>query len=56
MRRFDSLAVILIAVAGSAHAQGRTLDLGEARINYEVTGRGRPVVFIDGWALHDGLG
>lgn len=53
MRRFDHLAAILFcAAAGGGHAQVRTLDVGDARINYEVAGRGRAVVFIHGWSLN----
>jgi 3-oxoadipate enol-lactonase len=53
MKRPDRLAVILACAAlGDVHAQARTLDVGDARINYEVAGQGRAVVFLHGWALN----
>jgi 3-oxoadipate enol-lactonase len=39
----------LAGVPGAA--QTRTLDVGDARINYTVVGRGPAVVLIHGWAL-----
>jgi pimeloyl-ACP methyl ester carboxylesterase len=41
---------LFLACAPSGR-QGRTLDVGDARINYTVVGRGPAVVLIHGWAL-----
>jgi 3-oxoadipate enol-lactonase len=40
---------MLLCVGGSVVAQTRTLNVGDAVINYDVSGRGRTVVFIHGW-------
>ena len=47
------LIPFLVAAAmpfASALAQARTLNVGDATINYEVAGNGTPLVFIHGWA------
>ena len=43
------LTALLVFVGGEALAQDRMLNVGDAVISYDVTGRGRPVVFIHGW-------
>lgn len=51
MTRFLTVVLALVLVdCGIAAAQTRTLDVGDATINYEVSGRGPTVVFIHGWA------
>jgi pimeloyl-ACP methyl ester carboxylesterase len=42
----------LLFGGGPVVAQTRTLNVGHALISYDVTGRGRTVVFIHGWALN----
>jgi len=49
MRRMIVLVMALVLLNGSAVAQTRSLNVGDAVINYDVTGRGRTVVFIHGW-------
>ena len=41
---------LLLSVGGSGAAQTRSLSVGDAAISYDLTGRGRTVVFIHGWA------
>jgi pimeloyl-ACP methyl ester carboxylesterase len=53
MRRTALLVTaLLLSVGGTIPAQTRTLNVGHALISYDVTGRGRTVVFIHGWALN----
>lgn len=48
--RWMALAVAaLLVMAGRSTAQTRSLDVGDATISYDVTGRGPTVVFIHGW-------
>jgi len=49
MRRMIVLVMALVLSSGSAVAQTRSLNVGDAVINYDVTGRGRTIVFIHGW-------
>ena len=49
MRRMIVLVMALVLSSGSAVAQTRSLNVGDAVISYDVTGRGRTVVFIHGW-------
>ena len=42
-------ALLLAALPSAVRAQGRTFDVGDARIYFEVTGTGEPVVFMHGW-------
>lgn len=49
MRVMSVVVISSLLVAGRADSQTRTLDVGDARINYDVTGRGPTVVFIHGW-------
>ena len=50
MRRTTVLtAALLISIGARGEAQTRTLNVGDALINYEVSGRGPMVVFIHGW-------
>jgi 3-oxoadipate enol-lactonase len=42
--------LLLLSGDGSVTGQTRTLDVGDAVISYDLTGRGRTVVFIHGWA------
>jgi pimeloyl-ACP methyl ester carboxylesterase len=44
--------VLLLSLGGAAVAQERTLNVGDATISYDLTGKGRTVVFIHGWALN----
>jgi pimeloyl-ACP methyl ester carboxylesterase len=51
MRGMTLLATALLLFIGqSVGAQARTLNVGDAVISYEVSGKGRTVVFIHGWA------
>lgn len=50
MRRMIVLVTALALFSGNVVAQTRSLNVGDAVINYDVTGRGRAVVFIHGWA------
>ena len=43
------LAALLLSLGGTVAAQMRTINTGDATIAYDVTGRGRAVVFIHGW-------
>ncbi len=42
------ILIVLCARVGAAQQQ-RTINVGDALINYDVSGRGAPVVFIHGW-------
>jgi pimeloyl-ACP methyl ester carboxylesterase len=41
---------LLLFLGGNASGQTRMLNVGDATINYDVSGRGRTIVFIHGWA------
>src|SRR5437868_8729717 len=49
MKRFAWLLILSVATVGAVDAQTRTLNVGDATINYDVTGKGPTVVFIHGW-------
>lgn len=50
MTRMTLLVSMLVLFAGGETvAQERMLNVGDAAISYEVTGRGTPLVFIHGW-------
>jgi len=50
MRKVTLILVLLVlSLGGIAGAQARTLNVGDATINYDVAGRGPTVVFIHGW-------
>lgn len=50
MKAMTLLSVLLVvSVGGSGVAQTRTLNVGDAIINYDVVGKGPTVVFIHGW-------
>lgn len=50
MKRMTLLVGALLLFAGeNAVAQERMLNVGDAVISYDVTGRGTPLVFIHGW-------
>jgi pimeloyl-ACP methyl ester carboxylesterase len=46
------VTALLLSIGGTIVAQTRTLNVGHAVISYDVTGRGRTIVFIHGWALN----
>lgn len=52
-----SILILLLATASVAGAQSRTgaVNVGDASINYELTGQGKTVVFIHGWANTMGI-
>ena len=50
MRRMIVLVTALVLLSGNVVAQTRSLNVGDAVINYDMTGRGRTVVFIHGWS------
>jgi pimeloyl-ACP methyl ester carboxylesterase len=43
------LVLLVVSIDGAGGAQTRTLNVGDATINYDVTGKGPTVVFIHGW-------
>ena len=49
MRKLTLLLMVLVLFVGNVGAQTRTLNVGDATINYDVTGKGPTVVFIHGW-------
>ena len=49
MRPAVRLLIFAVVFARVGVAQQRTLNVGDALINYDVTGRGPAVVFIHGW-------
>ena len=49
MKRFAWLLILSVATVGAVDAQTRTLNVGDATINYDVAGKGPTVVFIHGW-------
>jgi len=49
------LAALLLSFGGAATAQERKLNVGDAVISYDVTGRGRVVVFIHGWTQNKSI-
>ena len=53
MRRMMLLVItLLLSVAGTVAAQARTINVGDAVLSYDLTGKGRTIVFIHGWALN----
>ncbi|HEY6088594.1 MAG TPA: alpha/beta hydrolase [Gemmatimonadaceae bacterium] len=50
MRRIGALVILLVLLSVNVAAQTRSLNVGDAVINYGLTGRGKTVVFIHGWA------
>jgi pimeloyl-ACP methyl ester carboxylesterase len=44
------VTVLLLSLAETAVGQTRTLNVGDAIISYDLTGKGKTVVFIHGWA------
>ena len=53
MRRELMTALCVAAICAPAMAQTRSgmMSVGDARLNFEISGRGQPVVLIHGWAL-----
>ena len=49
MKLILAVTALLLAADGMAVAQTRTINVSDATIAYDVTGRGRAVVFIHGW-------
>ncbi len=49
------VTALLLSVGGGLAAQTRTINVGDAVINYDVTGRGRTVVFIHGWTQNKSI-
>jgi pimeloyl-ACP methyl ester carboxylesterase len=49
MRLAVRLLVFAVLLARAGSAQQRTISVGDALINYDVSGRGPAVVFIHGW-------
>src|SRR5438552_7644073 len=43
------LVFAVLSIGAVSGAQTRTLNVGDATINYDVTGKGPTVVFIHGW-------
>lgn len=52
VRSWLALAALVLGSAAGSSAQTGTIDVGDARLGYEVSGRGEPVVLIHGWALN----
>lgn len=56
MRRAILLVTaLLLSVGETTAAQTRALNVGDAVISYDVTGRGRTVVFIHGWTQNKSI-
>jgi pimeloyl-ACP methyl ester carboxylesterase len=55
MRRMILLAAVLLSFGGAVTAQERKLNVGDAVISYDLTGRGRVVVFIHGWTQNKSI-
>jgi 3-oxoadipate enol-lactonase len=55
MRRMILLLAALLLSGGAVAAQERKLNVGDAVISYDVTGRGRVVVFIHGWTQNKSI-
>lgn len=50
MRRMILLVMaLLLSIRGTVGAQERKINVGDAVISYDLTGKGRTVVFIHGW-------
>ena len=50
MKRIVVTVLAAVFCAATAHAQAHSLNVGDAVINYEITGQGEPLVLIHGWA------
>lgn len=50
MKRIVLTVLSALCLASTGHAQSRTVNVGDAVINYEITGQGEPLVLIHGWA------
>lgn len=50
IRRATSVLAVVIASSVDTDAQTRQVNVGDATINYELTGQGSTIVFIHGWA------
>jgi len=50
--RLLSSALLVATVAATGRAQSRTINIGDATINYDMTGQGKTIVLVHGWA-HD---
>ena len=48
--RIAHVSVLTALIAVPALTQSRTVDVGDAAINYDVAGKGAPLVLIHGWA------
>jgi len=55
MRRMILLLAALLLSGGAVAAQERRLNVGDAVISYDITGRGRAVVFIHGWTQNKSI-
>jgi pimeloyl-ACP methyl ester carboxylesterase len=49
------LAALVLSFGGAVAAQERKLNVGDAVISYDVTGRGLTVVFIHGWTQNKSI-
>lgn len=49
------VTALLLSVGETTAAQTRALNVGDAVISYDVTGRGRTVVFIHGWTQNKSI-
>lgn len=50
MRRAVVIVLAALSFAATGHAQSRSVNVGDAVINYEITGQGEALVLIHGWA------
>jgi 3-oxoadipate enol-lactonase len=50
MKRMTPAAVLLLLPIATLPAQQRTVNVGNAVVNYDISGQGKTVVFIHGWA------
>jgi hypothetical protein len=50
MRALVVTVLAALSFAATGHAQSRSVIVGDAVINYEITGQGEALVLIHGWA------
>jgi pimeloyl-ACP methyl ester carboxylesterase len=50
MKRVVVTVLSALCLASTVRGQNRTVNVGDAVINYEVTGQGEPLVLIHGWS------
>src|SRR5947209_17799867 len=51
-RLSQCLAALVVLASARASAQSGMADVGDAKLNYAVSGQGEPLVLVHGWALN----